>query len=225
MTTTLADVTAHRLVPVLVLDDVHRAAELGQALRSGGLPVAEVTFRTPAAAACLRALAEDREMLVGAGTVITPDQVDLAADSGARFVVSPGLDPRVVERAAELGLPALPGVATATEITMALGLGLDTVKFFPAGTSGGPAAIKALAAPFREVRFVPTGGVSADYLADYFALPCVPAVAWYVENGALQPGDEPGLGVGLDEDLLTSEAYQVAYLPVARRLDGTVTDW
>ena len=148
---------------------------------AGGLPVAEVTFRTAAAADSIRAMAARGDIL-GAGTVLTVAQVDQAVAAGARFVVSPGLSRAVVERCAEHGVLALPGAVTATEVQAALELGVSTVKFFPAGTCGGPAAIKALAAPFGGVRFVPTGGVGPKNLAEYLAVPAVAAVggSWMV---------------------------------------------
>jgi 2-dehydro-3-deoxyphosphogluconate aldolase/(4S)-4-hydroxy-2-oxoglutarate aldolase len=129
-------------------------------------------------------------MLVGAGTVLTRDQVDRAVDAGARFVVSPGFGPAVVARCQELGVPVFPGVASATEIMMALDAGLDTVKFFPAEQLGGAAMVKALAAPFRSVRFIPTGGVTTANLAGYLALPSVLAVGgtWMVAPDLLAAG-------------------------------------
>ena len=142
----LSALSAARLVPVVVLDDAADADGLAGALVAGGLPVAEVTFRTAAAQDSIRAMAASGDILVGAGTVLTVAQVDQAVAAGASFVVSPGLSRAVVERCGELGVLALPGAITATEVQAALELGLSTVKFFPAGTSGGAAAIKALAA-------------------------------------------------------------------------------
>lgn len=180
----------HRVVPVVVLGDVDRADGLGEALVRGGLPVAEVTFRSPDAAAVLRRLAGRGDLMVGAGTVLTPQQVDLAHRSGAGFVVSPGLSPDVVRRCRALGLPVLPGVSTASEIMQALDQGLDLVKFFPAEPSGGLPAISALAAAFREVMFVPTGGITADRARDYLAHPAVAAVggSWMVPPALLAAG-------------------------------------
>ncbi|MCM0640571.1 bifunctional 4-hydroxy-2-oxoglutarate aldolase/2-dehydro-3-deoxy-phosphogluconate aldolase [Cellulomonas wangsupingiae] len=180
-----------RLVPVVVLDDAADAAPLAAALVAGGLPVAEVTFRTAAAADSIRAMSERGDMLVGAGTVLTPAQVDQAVAAGASYVVSPGLSRAVVERCQEHGVLALPGAVTATEIQAALELGLTTVKFFPAGTSGGPKAIAALAAPFGGLRFVPTGGVSAANLHEYLAVPAVVAVggSWMVSKELVRAGD------------------------------------
>lgn len=180
----------HRVVPVVVLDDVDRADALGAALVTGGLPVAEVTFRSPAAAAVLRRLADRGDLAVGAGTVLTAEQVDLAHRSGARFVVSPGLSAEVIERCRVLGVPVLPGVSTASEIMQALDLGLDLVKFFPAEPSGGLPAIRALAAAFRQVRFVPTGGITAELAPSYLAHPAVAAVggSWMVPPDLLAAG-------------------------------------
>jgi 2-dehydro-3-deoxyphosphogluconate aldolase / (4S)-4-hydroxy-2-oxoglutarate aldolase len=191
MADTLDRLAAHRLLPVVVLDDAAAAGPLADALVAGGLPVAEVTFRTAAAADAVRAVADRGDVLVGAGTVLTPAQVDAAVAAGARFVVSPGTSRAVVERCAEHGVPAVPGVATATEVQAALELGVSTVKFFPAGTSGGAPAIAALAAPFTGVRFVPTGGVGPANLADYLALPCVAAVggSWMVPRDRVRGGD------------------------------------
>lgn len=187
---------ATRLVPVVVLNDAAHADPLAEALVAGGLPVAEVTFRTPAAAASIRAMAKHPGMIVGAGTVLRPEQVDEAADAGASFIVSPGLNASVVERAREHGLIIIPGAVTPTEIMAALELGLSTLKFFPANTFGGPAALKSLGAPFGGVRFVPTGGVSTSNLADYLALPNVVAVggSWMVDAKMVAAGDFDEVG-------------------------------
>ncbi|HEY0119654.1 MAG TPA: bifunctional 4-hydroxy-2-oxoglutarate aldolase/2-dehydro-3-deoxy-phosphogluconate aldolase [Cellulomonas sp.] len=178
----LGALAAHVLVPVVVVRDVPDAALLADVLVTGGLPVAEVTLRTPAAVDAIRAMSDRDDILVGAGTVLTASQVDSAVAAGARFVVSPGLSQAVVERCGELGVAALPGAATATEVQAAIELGFDTVKFFPASTSGGPAAIKALAAPFGAVSFLPTGGIGPADLADYLAVPSVVGVggSWMI---------------------------------------------
>ena len=180
-----------RLVPVVVLNDAAGASPLAEALVAGGLKTAEITFRTDAAAAAIERMSEHPDMLVGAGTVVTPQQADEAVAAGARYIVSPGFSPRVVTHCQQLGIPVFPGVATATEIQMALDAGLDTVKFFPAGQLGGPASVKALAAPFKDVRFVPTGGVTTDNLADYLAIKAVLAVGgtWMVAPDLLAAGD------------------------------------
>ena len=187
----LATLSRHRLVPVVVIDDARSAGTLGDALVTGGLPVAEVTFRTDAGVEALRRLADRGDLLVGAGTVLTPAQVDEAVGAGAAFVVSPGLSRPVVERCLEHGVLPLPGAVTATEIQAALELGLTTVKFFPAESSGGAAAVKALSAPFSGVRFMPTGGIGPANLADYLALPTVRAVggSWMVPRDGVGDTD------------------------------------
>jgi 2-dehydro-3-deoxyphosphogluconate aldolase/(4S)-4-hydroxy-2-oxoglutarate aldolase len=183
----LARLSGHRLVPVVVIDDARTADPLGDALVAGGLPVAEVTFRTAAGLESLRRLADRGDLLVGAGTVLTPAQVDQAVAAGAEFIVSPGLSRAVVERCLEHQVLPLPGAVTATEVQAALELGLTTVKFFPAESSGGAAAVRALAAPFTEVGFMPTGGIGPDNLADYLDLPAVRAVggSWMVPRDLL----------------------------------------
>jgi 2-dehydro-3-deoxyphosphogluconate aldolase/(4S)-4-hydroxy-2-oxoglutarate aldolase len=181
----------HRVVPVVVLQDVRQAAPSADALVAGGLPVAEVTFRTAAAEAALRRMAADGRLLVGAGTVLGPAQVERAVEAGARFVVSRGFSLPVVRRAQQLGVPVYPGVATPSEIMAALDAGLDVLKLFPAKAFGGAATLKALAAPFPGVRFVPTGGVSAESMTDYLQHPAVVAVggSWMVAPSLLQAGD------------------------------------
>ena len=178
----LDQLVRHRLVPVVVVDDAGDAPALGDALVAGGLPVAEVTFRTAAAPDAIRALVDRGDVLVGAGTVLTPAQVDAAVAAGAGYVVSPGTSRAVVERCLEHGVLALPGAVTATEVQAALELGARTVKFFPAGSAGGAPAIAALAAPFGDVRFVPTGGIGPANLEQFLALPSVVAVggSWMV---------------------------------------------
>ncbi len=203
---TLAALSAARLVPVVVLDDAKDADPLAAALVNGGLPVAEVTFRTAAAPEAIRIMAARGDILLGAGTVLTPAQVDQAVDAGASYVVSPGLSRAVVERCAERGVLALPGAVTATEIQAALELGITTVKFFPAGTSGGAPAIAALAAPFGGVRFVPTGGVGPKNLHEYLAIPAVAAVggSWMVPKDKVEAGDFDGIAA------LTAQAVALA---------------
>jgi 2-dehydro-3-deoxyphosphogluconate aldolase / (4S)-4-hydroxy-2-oxoglutarate aldolase len=182
---------AARLLPVLVLDDPDTAVGLAEALLAGGLDLAEVTFRTAAAEAALRAMATVSGMCVGAGTVLTADQVDRAVDAGARFVVSPGLNPDVVRRCADLTVPVFPGVATATELMSAIRLGVRTVKLFPAKPLGGPGAVSALAGPFPGIRFIPTGGVDASTVAAYLGHPAVLAVggSWMAPAALVRAGD------------------------------------
>jgi 2-dehydro-3-deoxyphosphogluconate aldolase / (4S)-4-hydroxy-2-oxoglutarate aldolase len=183
-------IALHRLIPVVVLDTAGPAERLGRALLAGGLPLAEITFRTDAAEAAITALAADPRLLIGAGTVIHPSQVERAVAAGARFIVSPGFNPHVVARARELGVLVIPGVATATEIMTALDAGLQTVKLFPAESAGGPAAVKALSAPFPGLRFVPTGGITQDSMPRYLAHPAVTAVggSWMVAPELIRAG-------------------------------------
>lgn len=181
----------HRLVPVIVIDDPEVARPLGEALVAGGLPIAEITLRTPSALAVLARMAEDPGLIVGAGTVLDETQVEGASEAGARFIVSPGFDADVVRRSRELGMLCIPGVATATEVQAALRAGVGLLKFFPAGPLGGPKALRALAAPFPETRFVPTGGITADDLDGYLQLSAVTAVggSFMVPSQALADGD------------------------------------
>lgn len=183
------------LVAVVVIDRVSDAAPLAEILVGAGLPLVEVTLRTPEALASLRAMADTPGAVVGAGTVLTPAQVAAAVAAGARYVVSPGLSAAVVRECAGLGVPCIPGVATATEIQRALEHGLDVVKLFPAEVCGGPAMIRALSAPFSDVRFVPTGGITAASLPEYLALPSVLAVggSWMVPRSLVADGDFAGV--------------------------------
>lgn len=168
-----------RVVPVLAVDKLEHALPLADALLEGGLPIAEITFRTAAAAEVIRCLAQERPaLLVGAGTITTPDQARRAKDCGARFGVAPGLNVDVLRAAADVGLPFAPGVMTPSEIERACADGLRVLKFFPAGAAGGVSMLKSVAAPYRHlgIRFIPTGGVTPENLAAYLALPEVVAV-------------------------------------------------
>jgi 2-dehydro-3-deoxyphosphogluconate aldolase/(4S)-4-hydroxy-2-oxoglutarate aldolase len=178
------------VVPVVVLDEPGQALPLGEALLAGGIDVVEITLRTDAGVEAIRRLATLPDMHVGAGSVLVPHQVDQVVEAGARFVVSPGLSVEVVQRCHALGVPPLPGVATASDLMTASALGLDEVKFFPAGLLGGPAAIRALAAPVTRMSFMPSGGVNADNMGDYLAVPAVPAVSgsWMVDPALLRDG-------------------------------------
>ena len=182
---------ARGVIPIVPAVDRDRVRHLADALETAGLPVAEVTFRSAGAAEVLELLAADGRLLVGAGTVIRAEQVDLARNAGARFVVTPGLSERVMRRCREVGMAVIPGIATATEIIAALDHGCELLKFFPAEACGGAAAIRALEAPFPDVRFIPTGGVSADNAAAYLRLRSVVAVggSWMVAPALLGDGD------------------------------------
>jgi len=179
-----------RVLPVAQVADPAVAGSLGEALLRGGLPGVEVTLRTPRAVEVLAALSGRTGLLVGAGTVTTAAQVGQVVAAGAAFVVSPGFSRAVVDECRRLDVPVLPGVATATEVMMALDAGLDHVKFFPAETSGGVAALSALSAPFAGVRFVPTGGITTGLLGSYLRHPAVLAVggSWMVAPELLAAG-------------------------------------
>lgn len=166
-----------RVLPVVVLKTLEETVPTLSALCEGGIPAAEITFRTPCAPDALRlAVRTFPEMLVGAGTVINAAQAKAAVEAGAKFVVSPGLSSDVAAVCGKAGVPYIPGCATPTEIMQALDLGITTVKFFPASVYGGLAAVKALSAPFPQVRFLPTGGVDEQNLRDFLACPAVVAV-------------------------------------------------
>lgn len=182
---------AARLIPVITLQDAADAAPLAEALKAGGLPCAEITLRTDAAGEAIRIMSQDPGMLVGAGTVLSPEQARRAIGAGARFVVTPGFSGSVVRACQEHSIPVIPGAVTATEIMAALDDGIGVVKFFPAATMGGPAALRALAGPFPMVRFIPTGGVTAGNMAGYLRLSCVVAVggSWVAAPELLASGN------------------------------------
>ncbi len=179
------------ILPVAIVEDEKKAAMLGQTLLECGLTSFEVTFRTQAAARVIeRITANSPQMLVGAGTIISIDQVRTAIDAGARFIVSPGFNPKVVEYCISNAIPVLPGVATPTEIQNALEYGLDAVKFFPAEACGGLQYLKAIAAPFRNLQFIPTGGIDQSMLLSYLRFPGVLACAgsWMVNPEMIEAG-------------------------------------
>ena len=196
--TALESAVQFGVVPVLAIENVDDALPLADALIAGGLPVAEITFRTDAAAEAIRRIAESRpEIHVGAGTLLTPEQVDAAVASGAQFAVAPGLNPRIVERARELNLPFSPGVCTPSDVEGALELGCRFLKFFPAEAAGGVTMLRALAGPYGHtgVRFMPTGGINLGNLPAYGALPVVAAVGgtWIATKEHLAAGDWAGI--------------------------------
>ena len=180
------------IIPVVVLDDAKDALPLAKALCEGGLPCAEVTFRTAAAEESIRVMSSAfPEMLVGAGTVLTTDQVDRAIAAGAKFIVSPGFNPKVVKYCQEKNIPITPGIQTPTEIEAALELGLTTVKFFPAEPAGGLKMIKAIAAPYVNVSFMPTGGISEKNVREYLAYDRIVACggSWMVKKDLVANGE------------------------------------
>ena len=183
------------VVPVLVIDDVSKAAGLARALVAGGLPALEVTLRTAGALEAIRAMADVEGGVVGAGTLLTPDDVKAAKAAGAKFGVSPGATPRLLEACAEYELPLLPGAATATEVMTLLELGYTVQKFFPAEASGGAPALKSIGGPIPQVRFCPTGGISLKNARDYLGLPNVLCVggSWVAPAAMVAAGDWAGI--------------------------------
>ena len=180
------------VVPVVVLEEAKDALPLAKALVEGGLPCAEVTFRTEAAEESIRLMsAKYPEMLVGAGTVLTTKQVDRAAAAGAKFIVSPGFDPEIVDYCLEKEIPVFPGCITPSEIAQAVKRGLRVVKFFPAGQYGGLKTIKALSGPFPRMKFMPTGGISAKNLKDYLSFGKILCCggSWMVKGDMIRNGE------------------------------------
>ena len=179
------------IVPVVVLNDEKDAQPLAKALCDGGLPIAEVTFRTAAAEESIRIMATKYpEMLVGAGTVLTTEQVDRAVAAGAKFIVSPGLNPKVVKYCVDKNIPITPGVVTPGEIEKAIELGLEVVKFFPAEAAGGIKMIKAMSGPYPQMKFMPTGGISEKNIGEYLSFSKVIACggSWMVSSNLVEAG-------------------------------------
>ena len=180
------------VVPVVVLDDVKDALPLAKALTEGGLPCAEVTFRTEAAEESIKVMAEAySDMVVGAGTVLTIEQVNAAVKAGAKFIVSPGFDPEIVDYCLEKEIPIFPGCVTPSEVAQAVKRGLKVVKFFPAEPAGGVAMIKAMAAPYHQLRFMPTGGIGTQNLKDYLEFDKIICCggSWMVKADLIKNGE------------------------------------
>lgn len=191
MAEALATLSRIGLVPVITIGSPRDAVPLAEALLDGGIGCAEVTFRTPSAGEAIHGISSTcGELLVGAGTVLTVEQAEQATQAGARYVVAPGFDPAVVDWCQAHNVPVIPGVATPTEISMALARGLNLLKFFPAEAMGGVPTLRALSAPFASVRFVPTGGITAANLSQYLALPNVAACggSWMVKESMISAG-------------------------------------
>ena len=181
-----------KIIPVVVIDDAGKAGRLAQALIKGGIRCAEITFRTAAAKEAISIMTrENPNMLIGAGTVLTKEQVDEAVSAGAGFIVSPGLNPEIVKYCQNRNITIIPGVMTPTEIEAAMALSLDVVKFFPAEAAGGLKMIKAISAPYGSVRFLPTGGINASNVGDYLNDPHVIACggSWMVSRELIDSSD------------------------------------
>lgn len=193
--TLLEKVVQYRLLPVIAIHDSRQADPLAAALIEGGLPLAEVTFRTKDAAKSMSIMAKRNDVIVGAGTVLSIEQVKEALDSGACFMVSPGLNPKVVSYCLENDIPIFPGVVTPSEVMAAMDLGIDVFKFFPAQNYGGVQTLKALSGPFPKAQFIPTGGINAENIGNYLALPQVIACggSWIANTTDLADGNFAGI--------------------------------
>jgi len=205
MNAVLAEIEKVKIVPVVKIDNAEKALPLAEALLAGGLPCAEITFRTDAAAEAIRRISKMGDFLVGAGTVLSVETVKKAVDAGAEFIVSPGFNPKVAAYCVEHKIPITPGTCTPSDIEAALELGLDILKFFPAEAMGGLKTLKAIAAPYTMVRFIPTGGINAGNVADYIKFPRVFACggSWMVKADTINAGDFAKITA------LTKEAMQI----------------
>lgn len=205
------------IVPVVVLDDAKDAAPLAKALCEGGLPCAEVTFRTAAAEESIRIMAKEfPDMLVGAGTVLTTEQVDRAVNAGAKFIVSPGLNPTVVKYCVDRGIPVTPGTSNPSDVEMAISLGLDVVKFFPAEQAGGINMIKAMAAPYTQMKFMPTGGINAKNINSYLAFDKILACggSWMVKKDLVAAGEFDKIRDLTKEAVQTMLGFELAHIGI-----------
>ncbi len=205
------------IVPVVVLDDPKDAAPLAKALCEGGLPCAEVTFRTAAAEESIRIMAKEfPEMLVGAGTVLTTEQVDRAVAAGAKFIVSPGLNPTVVKYCIDKGVPVTPGTSNPSDVEAAIALGLDVVKFFPAEQAGGIAMIKAMSAPYTQMKFMPTGGINAKNINSYLAFDKILACggSWMVKKDLVAAGEFDKIRDLTREAVQTMLGFELAHVGI-----------
>lgn len=205
------------IVPVVVLDDAKDAAPLAKALCEGGLPCAEVTFRTAAAEESIRIMAKEfPDMLVGAGTVLTTEQVDRAVNAGAKFIVSPGLNPTVVKYCVDKGIPVTPGTSNPSDVEMAISLGLDVVKFFPAEQAGGINMIKAMAAPYTQMKFMPTGGINAKNINSYLAFDKILACggSWMVKKELVAAGEFDKIRDLTKEAVQTMLGFELAHVGI-----------
>ena len=192
MNKTLQDLCSYGVIPVVVINKTEDAKPLAKALCEGGLKCAEVTFRTDAAQEAIRIMSQEYpDMMVGAGTVLTIDQVDRAVSAGAKFIVSPGFDPEIVDYCIDKDIPVVPGCMTPSEVAQGVKRGLEVLKFFPAQQAGGVAMIKAMAAPYTSVMFMPTGGINADNLEQYLSFKKIAACggSWIVKADLIDSKD------------------------------------
>lgn len=205
------------IVPVVVLEDADKAVSVAKALRKGGIDCAEITFRTSAAEESIKNIAREcPDMLLGAGTVLTPAQVDAAINAGAQFIVTPGYNPEVVNYCVSRKIPIVPGCMDTNAIEMALAAGLDTIKFFPAEQSGGVKMLKALAGPYVNLHFMPTGGVNKDNLKDYLAFKKVVACggSWMVKKDLIESDDYEGITKLVKEAVMKMLDFRVVHIGI-----------
>ena len=212
------------IVPVIAINDAKDAIPLAKALIKGGLPCAEVTFRTAAARDAIKAMTtEYPDMMVGAGTVLTTEQVDQAVEAGAKFIVSPGLNPKVVKYCLDKDIPVTPGTSNASDIEAALELGLEVVKFFPAEAAGGLAMIKSLAAPYVNVKFMPTGGINAKNITTYLDFPKIIACggSWMVKSDLIAAGEFDKIEAMTREAVQTMLGFELAHVGINCENEGS----
>lgn len=205
------------IIPVIALDHVEDAQPLAKALIDGGLPCAEVTFRTDAAEESIRIMSEKfPQMLVGAGTVLTTEQVDRAVNAGAKFIVSPGLNPKVVQYCIEKGVPITPGCSNPSDVEVAIELGLEVVKFFPAEAAGGLNMIKSMAAPYTKMKFMPTGGINAKNITSYLDFKKIIACggSWMVNKDMIAAKDWAGITALTKEAVSTMLGFTLLHVGV-----------
>ncbi len=217
MNKVLEEISKIGIVPVIALDDVKDAEPLAKALIDGGLPCAEVTFRTAAAEESIRIMSSKfPELLVGAGTVLTTEQVDRAVNAGAKFIVSPGLNPKVVKYCVDKGIPVTPGCANPSDVEQAIELGLEVVKFFPAEAAGGLNMIKSMAAPYVSMKFMPTGGINAANICSYLDFNKIIACggSWMVNKAMVTAGDFDGIAKLTKEAVETMLGFEMKHVGI-----------
>lgn len=213
----LKQISDYGIVPVIKFDRVEDALPLAKALCDGGLPVAEITFRTECAAEAMKLVSDSLpEMLIGAGTILTIEQVDEAVAAGAKFIVSPGLNPKVVKYCVEKGIPVTPGCANPSDVEQAIELGLDVVKFFPAEAAGGINMIKSMAAPYTKVKFMPTGGINASNINNYLSFNKIIACggSWMVNDALIAAGEWDKITELTREAVNTMLGFELAHVGI-----------
>ncbi len=227
MNKVLEEIKKIGIVPVVVLNDANDAKPLAKALCEGGLPCAEVTFRTEAAEESIRIMVENYpEMLVGAGTVLTIEQVDRAVNAGAKFIVSPGLNPKIVKYCIDKGVPVTPGTSNPSDIEQAIEMGLEVVKFFPAEAAGGLKMIQSMAAPYTTMKFMPTGGINEKNINEYLAFPKILACggSWMVNNDLVKTGNFDKIKELTKEAVMTMLGFELKHIGINCEDEGEAKD-